>query len=182
MKNNENNFQNQEKKQSKGVSVKLVIIIVIAVLVIGLIGGYLLSKNETKSSEESSNAIQANNDSSNTIQPSNNTSVNQTAVNSIIQDEKYLCMFSNVYADGSSECLYVYNVDNNMIEFKYHNSLKENDINGIATKQNKHLYIYEKDNSKVEIYISTGESSIYVSVYNNGVLESQGLLWNNQVK
>lgn len=46
MENNENNVQNQEKKQSKGLSVGLVIIMLIAVLIIGIGGGYLLSKND----------------------------------------------------------------------------------------------------------------------------------------
>ena len=45
MENNENNVQNQEKKQSKGLSVGLVVIMLIAVLIIGVGGGYLLSKN-----------------------------------------------------------------------------------------------------------------------------------------
>lgn len=47
MENNENNVQNQEKKQSKGLSVGLVIIMLIAVLIIGIGGGYLLSKNDS---------------------------------------------------------------------------------------------------------------------------------------
>lgn len=47
MENNENNVQNQEKKQSKGLSVGLVIIMLIAVLIIGVGGGYLLSKNDS---------------------------------------------------------------------------------------------------------------------------------------
>ena len=45
MENNENNVQNQKKKQSKGLSAGLVIIMLIAVLIIGIGGGYLLSKN-----------------------------------------------------------------------------------------------------------------------------------------
>lgn len=62
MENNENNVQNQEKKQSKGLSVGLVIIMLIAVLIIGIGGGYLLSKNdnlfyknETKSNNTNDN-------------------------------------------------------------------------------------------------------------------------------
>ena len=43
MENNENNIQNQEKKQAKGISTPLVIILLIPVLIIGIGGGYLLS-------------------------------------------------------------------------------------------------------------------------------------------
>ena len=63
MENNENNVQNQEKKQSKGLSVGLVIITLITVLIIGIGGGYLLSKNdslfnknETKSNNTTDNS------------------------------------------------------------------------------------------------------------------------------
>ena len=79
MENNENNVQNQEKKQSKGLSAGLVIIMLIAVLIIGIGGGYLLSKNdslfnknETKSNSNNSNITQSNNTSTqnNTIEQS----------------------------------------------------------------------------------------------------------------
>jgi len=46
MENNENNVQNQDKKQKKGLSTPLVVVMLIAMLIIGIGGGYLLSNND----------------------------------------------------------------------------------------------------------------------------------------
>ncbi|MBP3597782.1 MAG: hypothetical protein J6J60_10405, partial [Clostridia bacterium] len=46
MENKENNIQNQEEKIKKGLSVPVVVIILSIVLVIGIVGGFLLSEND----------------------------------------------------------------------------------------------------------------------------------------
>ena len=104
MENNENNVQNQEKKQSKGLSAGLVIIMLIAVLIIGIGGGYLLSKNdslfsknETKSNGNNSNTIQ----SDNNISTQNNTS-EQSKVGKKIDESKPWVYDAN-YEDGKEE-------------------------------------------------------------------------------
>ena len=77
MENNENNVQNQEKKQSKGLSAGLVIIMLIAVLIIGIGGGYLLSKNDNIFNKPETNSSNTNNESntnsSNNAENKNNT-------------------------------------------------------------------------------------------------------------
>lgn len=69
MENNENNVQNQEKKQSKGLSAGLVVIMLITVLIIGIGGGYLLSKNDILFNK---NETQSNNNNNNKSQSQNN--------------------------------------------------------------------------------------------------------------
>ena len=80
MENNENNVQNQEKKQSKGLSVGLVVIMLIAVLIIGIGGGYLLSKNDSLFSK---NETKSNGNNSNTNQSDNNTSTQNNTTEQI---------------------------------------------------------------------------------------------------
>jgi flagellar basal body-associated protein FliL len=77
MENNENNVQDQEKKQSKGMSAGLVVIMLIVVLIIGIGGGYLLSKNDSLFNK---NETKSNNNSSNTTQSNNNTSVENNTI------------------------------------------------------------------------------------------------------
>lgn len=75
MENNENNVQNQEKKQSKGLSAGLVIIMLIAVLIIGIGGGYLLSKNDqlfNKNENQTNNTNTTKNNTENEKNKSNN--------------------------------------------------------------------------------------------------------------
>ena len=68
MENNENNVQNQEKKQKKGLSTPLVVVMLIAVLIIGIGGGYLLSKNDNLFNK---NGTQLNNNNNNESQNQN---------------------------------------------------------------------------------------------------------------
>ena len=69
-------------------------------------------------------------------------------------------------------------MNDNVIRFKYHTPWNTNDISGTATKIGQNLYVYEKDNYKIEILLnSMGENSIKVSEYNNGTLGSWKNLW-----
>ena len=81
MENNENNVQNQEKKQSKGISAPLVVIMLIAVLIIGIGGGYLLSKNNQLFNK---NENQTNNTNSNNTNDNNK---NENKVISVVSVE-----------------------------------------------------------------------------------------------
>lgn len=104
MENNENNIQNQEKKQSKGLSVGLVIIMLIAVLIIGIGGGYLLSKNDSLFSK---NETKSNSNNSNTTQSDNNTSTeNNTTEQSKASkkiDESKPWVYDANYGDGKED-------------------------------------------------------------------------------
>ena len=69
-------------------------------------------------------------------------------------------------------------MNNSVIRFKYHTPWNTNDISGTATKIGQDLYVYEKDNYKIEILLnSMGENSVKVSEYNNGTLGSWKNLW-----
>lgn len=92
MENNENNVQNQEKKQSKGLSVGLVIIMLIAVLIIGVGGGYLLSKNDSLFSK---NGTQSNS----TDNVEKNKSENITR-NELIEESETKKMFNQINKDN----------------------------------------------------------------------------------
>lgn len=92
MENNENNVQNQEKKQSKGLSVGLVIIMLIAVLIIGIGGGYLLSKNDSLFSK---NETQSNS----TDNAEKNKSENITR-NELIEESETKKIFNQINKDN----------------------------------------------------------------------------------
>lgn len=92
MENNENNVQNQEKKQSKGLSVGLVIIMLIAVLIIGIGGGYLLSKNDSLFSK---NKTQSNS----TDNAEKNKSENITR-NELIEESETKKIFNQINKDN----------------------------------------------------------------------------------
>lgn len=92
MENNENNVQNQEKKQSKGLSVGLVIIMLIATLIIGIGGGYLLSKNDSLFSK---NETQSNS----TDNAEKNKSENITR-NELIEESETKKIFNQINKDN----------------------------------------------------------------------------------
>ena len=97
------------------------------------------------------------------------------------QNEQILYTYSsgdNAAANGNGEYLYVYEMNNSVIRFKYHTPWNTNDFSGTATKIGQDLYVYEKDNYKIEILLnSMGENSIKVSEYYNGTLASWKNLW-----
>ena len=105
---------------------------------------------------------------------------NQTTSNNN-SNENVLYTYSsgdNAAMNGNPEILYVYEMNDSNIKFKYHTPWNANDVNGIATKTSQDLYVYEKDNYKIEILLnSMGENSVKVSEYNNGTLESWINLW-----
>lgn len=107
MENNENNVQNQEKKQSKGLSVGLVIIMLIAVLIIGIGGGYLLSKNNSLFNK---NEAKSNSNSNNTTQSNNNTSVENNTVEQNKTGKKI---------DESKSWVYNMNIEEKEFEYEY---------------------------------------------------------------
>lgn len=91
MENNENNVQNQEsrKKETKGLSAPLVIIILLTVLIIGIGGGYLLSKNDTLFNKNGTQSNNANN-TENNITKQNKTSKKIDESKDWVYDAEYL--------------------------------------------------------------------------------------------
>ena len=68
MENNENNIQSQETKKTNGISAPLVIIMLISVLIIGIGGGYLLSKNDNIFNQNKTQSNNTNNTENNTTE------------------------------------------------------------------------------------------------------------------
>ena len=95
--------------------------------------------------------------------------------------ENVLYLYSsgdNAAAHGNGELLYVYELNDNIVKFKYHTPWNKNDVSGTATKTNQDLYVYEKDTYKIEILLnSMGDNSVKVTEYNNGVMGSWKNLW-----
>lgn len=171
------------KKSSK------IIIIVISIIVISLLilGGYFLikPKQETKenTNKATTNSIDENTQNSSTTTQSN-TITNSTNTNketSSNQDESALYVYSsgdNAAAHGNGEYLYVYEMNDKKIKFKYHTPWNKDDISGTAMKIEQDLYAYEKDNFKIELLLnSMGDNSIKVTEYNNKEVTSWKNLW-----
>ena len=84
----------------------------------------------------------------------------------------------NAAENGNGELLYVYEMNDNIIRFKYHSPWNESDVSGTATKASEDLYVYQKDNYKIEILLnSMGENSVKVSEYDNDSIQSWKNLW-----
>lgn len=84
----------------------------------------------------------------------------------------------NSATNGNGELLYVYEMNDNIIKFKYHTPWSENDITGTATKANNDIYVYQKDNYKIEIQLnSMGENSLKITEYENDSVTSFKNLW-----
>lgn len=180
----------------KSTGVILVLIIVLLLGVIG-VGGYFFIKgnNDTnkeigelknqvanlgKSTENASNSQVTNNVQTNTITTSTDSQTSKNAINTTASNntsepttksENAIYTYSsgdNAAAHGNGEQLYVYEMNDNIIKFKYHTPWNENDISGTATKTNGDLYVYQKGNYKIEIKLnSMGENSVKVTEYEN---------------
>lgn len=84
----------------------------------------------------------------------------------------------NSSTNGNGELLYVYEMNDNIIKFKYHTPWSENDITGTATKATNDLYVYQKDNYKIEIQLNTtGDNSLKITEYENNSVTSWKNLW-----
>ena len=190
----------------KSTGVILVLIIVLLLGVIG-VGSYFFVKenNDTnkeigdlknevanlgKNAEKTSNNYTMNNVQTNNITTSTNTQTSENTINTTesnntsvhaTNSENVLYTYSsgdNAAAHGNGELLYVYEINDNIIKFKYHTPWNENDISGIATKINGDLYAYQKENYKIEILLnSMGENSLKVTEYENGSETSWKNLW-----
>lgn len=111
----------------------------------------------------------------------NSTNAKTTVKNNTISGEKVLYTYSsgdNAAVNGNSKVLYIYEINENVIKFKYCTSLNSTEIEGIANKTNTNLYVYENGNKKIELLLnSMGENSIKVTEYENGNMSSFKNLW-----
>ena len=114
MENNENNVQNQEKKQSKGLSVGLVIIMLIAVLIIGIGGGYLLSKNDSLFNK---NETKSNSNNSNNLSAENNVT-NQNKATELVKDSEKETSRTEPIETATYDDFKVLGIDGNFYKLK----------------------------------------------------------------
>lgn len=82
----------------------------------------------------------------------------------------------NAAAHGHPEMLYVYNINENEMNFKYHSGWNEHDIGGIAKSSSGNTYVYEDGTKRIVLELnSMGENSIKVTEYVDGKM----LSWKN---
>lgn len=154
MENNENNVQNQEKKQKKRLPIPLVVAMLIAVLIIGIGGGYLLSKNDNLFNK---NDTQSNNNN-------NNESLSQNTSNTDYAKEyiKIIDEYKSKYSDNNFKCDLIYFNNDDIPDLVI-------DYGGI------NLYIYE--NGTVYTLMENASYGIGGSKY-YGYFEKKGVIYN----
>lgn len=168
------------KKSSKII---LIVILIVVIAALGVGGYFLLNPKQENKSQESSN-VASNNNASSSVSTADNQSTAQNNINtttSSTENEKVLYTYAsgdNAAAHGNGELLYVYEMNDNVIRFKYRAPWNEEDISGTATKSSQDLYVYEKGTYKIELLLnSMGNNSIKVSEYTNGNIQSWKNLW-----
>lgn len=106
-----------------------------------------------------------------------NNNLNSSDENKVSSEEKelyYYCSGDTEAANGNPTLLHVYEANDNIIKFKYHNKWSSDDITGIANKKEKNLFVYESKNEKIEFLLnSMGENSVQVTEYEDGNLSSE---------
>lgn len=145
------------KKSSK------IILIVVIIVAIALVGVWIYF------------GIKNNKDSDNKADKSS------SMEGDVVNEEKALYVYSsadNAAYRGNPELLYVYEINDNVIKFKYKAPWNSEDIKGTAKKIETDLYVYESGNKKIELLLnSVGEDSIKVTEYENGSETSFKNLW-----
>lgn len=164
-----------------------IIVLSLIIIIITCIFIFKTYKENTSYKNQITNNIVSNIENNNEI---NNNSIEENSDNNIsnnidttnnIFDKEELFVYSsadNSAARGYPELLYVYDINDNKIVFKYHAPWFEEDVKGEAIKAEENTYIYEKDNYKIEILLSDeGENSVKVTEYKDNELVSWKNLW-----
>lgn len=121
--------------------------------------------SETESSIKSKTQEEIKNEATKT-----NTAVKQ---NTSAEPLYFYSSGDNAAAKGNPELLYVYELSNNTLKFKYHTPWNEEDIEGPAKSTDGKKYVYENGNKKLEILLnSMGEDSVKVTEYENNSMTS----------
>lgn len=167
------------KKSSKIILGLVIVILVIAISV----GGYFFVRNKNTKDENSNELEHTSSNSSKVEENENKDSSNNESQkeNNRIASDKVLYIYSsgdNAAANGNPEVLYVYKMNDNVIEFKYHTPWNTDDIKGTAKKTDSNTYTYVNGDYKIELLLhSMGENSIKVTEYKNDTVLSWKNLW-----
>ena len=179
MENNENNVQNQEskKKETKGLFTPLVVIMLIAVLIIGIGGGYLLSKNDNLFNK---NGTQSNNNNNNESQSQNTSNTDDGNKGDNEENQSTSVITAGLYQytqkfekDNLGIGYFLYLYDNGT--FKYEHSVyTPSGVIGEYTIKDNILILNAQYSTASDTDITPTNKTIYLKIDNNTIIYQNG--------